>query len=268
MAADFDSDGDQDIFVANDATLNFLYQNNGGKFKDIAVPAGVAFDPDGVETAAMGVDFADVDGDGKQDLYVTNMVFEFNNLYQNLGNMVFQDKTKTLGLDKDNYRHVGWATRFVDFNHDGYLDCFVANGHVVDYIEGFSQGITYPQQNLLFLGEGTGRFKNITNKSGTDFQRKGVSRGAAFGDYDNDGDIDILILNSGGWAELLRNDTPANNRWLKVRLKGRPPNTQGIGAKVVTRFKNHTITSEIHFASTYLSSSDPTLHIGLKPEEA
>ena len=86
-------------------------------------------------------------------------------------------------------------------------------------------------------------------------------------DYDNDGDIDILILNSGGWAELLRNDTPTNNRWLKIRLKGRPPNTQGIGAKVVTRLKNRTITSEIHFASTYLSSSDPTLHIGLKPEE-
>lgn len=268
VAADFDNDGDQDIFIANDTTPNFFYENNGGKFTDIAVKAGVAFDPDGVETAAMGVDIADVDGDGKQDLFVTNMIFEFNNLYRNLGNMIFQDITRILNLDKDNYRHVGWATRFVDFNHDGYLDCFVANGHVVDYIEGFSQSITYPQQNQLFLGDGRGRFKNVANQCGKYFRRKRVSRGAAFGDYDNDGDIDILILNSGGTAELLRNETPANTRWLKIRLIGRPPNTKGIGAKVVARFENRAITSEVRFGVAYLSSSDPTLHIGLRPGEA
>ncbi|MFQ5709829.1 MAG: CRTAC1 family protein [bacterium] len=267
VAADFDNDGDRDIFVANDATPNFLYQNQGGKFAEIAVRAGVALDPDGVETAAMGVDVADVDGDGKQDLYVTNMVFEFNNLYHNLGNMLFEDVTKALRLDKDNYRHVGWATRFVDFNHDGYVDCFVANGHVVDYIEGFSQSITYPQQNMLFLGDATGRFKNVANKCGKHFRRKRVSRGAAFGDYDNDGDIDILLSNSGEWAELLRNETPTNARWLKVRLIGRPPNTHGIGARVVIKFKDRTISSEIRFSPTYLSSSDPTLYIGLRPEE-
>ncbi|MEE9169817.1 MAG: CRTAC1 family protein [bacterium] len=267
VAADFDNDGDQDIFIANDTTPNFFYENNGGTFSDIAIRAGVAFDPDGVETAAMGVDIADVDGDGKQDLFVTNMLFEFNNLYRNLGNMIFQDETKAVRLDNDNYRHVGWATRFVDFNHDGYLDCFVANGHVVDYIEGFSQSITYPQQNLLFLGDSKGRFKNVTKHCGKHFRRKRVSRGAAFGDYDNDGDIDILISNSGGRVELLRNDTAVTDRWLKIRLKGRSPNTRGIGAKVTTRFENRTIVSEVRFAQTYLSSSDATLHIGLGPGE-
>ncbi|MFQ5599301.1 MAG: CRTAC1 family protein [Candidatus Krumholzibacteriia bacterium] len=265
MAADFDNDGDQDLFVANDATPNFLYRNDAGRFVEIALEAGVAYDPDGVETAAMGVDIADVDGDGRQDLYVTNMVFEFNNMYRNRGNLLFEDVTRALRLDKDNYRHVGWATRFVDFNHDGQLDCFVANGHVVDYVEGFSQSITYAQQNMLFLGDGQGHFDNVANDIGKSFRRKRVSRGAAFGDYDNDGDIDVLVVNSGGRAELLRNDLPPNDRWLKVRLAGQPPNTQGIGAKVLVRAGGRTISSEVRFAVTYLSSSDPTLHVGLSP---
>jgi hypothetical protein len=267
VSADFDNDGDEDIFVANDTSPNFFYENNGGKFRDIAVRAGVAFDPDGVETGAMGVDIADVDGDGKQDLYVTNMIFEFNNLYRNLGGMIFEDITRNLQLDKDSYRHVGWATRIVDFNNDSYPDCFIANGHLVDYIEGFSQSITYPQQNLIFLGDGSGRFNNVSDDCGKYIRRKRVSRGAALGDYDNDGDIDILILNSGGVAELLRNETPVKDQWLKIRLAGHPPNTQGIGAKVVTRFENRRITSEVRFVATYLSSSDPTLHIGLRPGE-
>ena len=143
----------------------------------------------------------------------------------------------------------------------------MANGHVVDYIEGFSQSITYPQQNMLFIGDDKGHFKNVANKCGKSLQRKRVSRGGAFGDYDNDGDIDILIVNSGGRAELLRNETPVSDRWLKIRLKGQSPNTHGIGAKVITRLGDRTILSEICFAGAYLSSSDPTLHIGLRPGE-
>lgn len=265
VASDFDNDGDQDIFVANDAAPNFLYRNDGGKFTDIATEAGVAYDPDGVETAAMGVDVADVNGDGLQDLYVTNMIFEFNNLYQNKGDMVFEDTTRALGLDQDNYRHVGWATRFDDFNHDGQLDCFVANGHVVDYVEGFSQSITYPQQRMLFVGNGDGHFTNVADQCGEALKRKRVGRGAAFGDIDNDGDTDILVSNSGQRAELLRNDTPSNDRWMKIRLKGRRPNTDAIGARVSVRLGDRTKVVEVRYPSAYLSSSDPTIHLGLAP---
>jgi len=191
------------------------------------------------------------------------MIFEFNNMYQNRGDMFFEDTTRDLSLDKDNYRHVGWATRFADFNHDGFIDCFVANGHVVDYVEGFSQSITYPQQNMLFKGNKDHLFENVADDSGNCFRKKRVSRGAAFGDYDNDGDIDILISNSGGRAELLRNDIPANGRWIKIRLEGHPPNTHGIGSKVVIQIGDRTISRQVHFGSAYLSSSDPTIHIGL-----
>jgi hypothetical protein len=262
-ACDFDNDGDQDLFIANDATPNFLYRNDGGKFAEIALEAGVAYDPDGVETAGMGVDIADVDRDGLADLYVTNMIFEFNNLYMNRGDMFFEDKTKATGLHDDNYRHVGWATRFADFNHDGYLDCFVANGHLVDYLEGFSQSITHAQQNLLFLGKADGSFVNVNNECGEPFKKKRVNRGGAFGDYDNDGDIDILLSDSGARCELLRNNLPPNDRWLKIRLRGNPPNTYGIGAKVQVRLGDEIVTSEVRFAGSYLSSSDPTLHLGI-----
>jgi hypothetical protein len=264
-AADFDNDGDQDLFVANDASLNFLYRNDGGHLTEMAVVAGVAVDPQGVETAAMGVDVVDIDADGLLDLFVSNMLFEFNNLYHNLGDLLFTDTTKPLALDKDNFRHVSWATRFADFNHDGYLDCFVANGHVIDYVEGFSQSITYAQQNMLFLGGESGRFKDVADKAGEPFRRKSVTRGGAFGDYDNDGDIDILLLNLGGGAELLRNDLPANDRWLELRLVGLPPNTHAIGARVDVRFGNRSLHTESRFASGYLSSSDPTIHVGLGP---
>ena len=268
VAADFDGDGDQDLFVSNDSTPNHLYRNDGGVFVEVGLISGVAFDPNGVETAAMGVDVVDVDQDGDPDLYVTNMVFEFNNLYVNQGDLIFEDRTKELRLDKDNYRYVGWATRFEDFNNDGYLDAFVANGHVVDYVEGFSQSITYAQQNNLFVGGAGGRFKEVARQAGPDFRRKRVSRGAAFGDYDNDGDVDILVSNSGGRAELLRNDTPTSDRWLKIRLRGQPPNTDGIGAKVTVRFRGREVVSEVRYAGSYLSASDPTLHIGLRPGEA
>jgi hypothetical protein len=262
-ACDFDNDGDQDIFVANDAPPNHLYRNDGGQVYEMALEAGVAYDPDGAETAGMGVDIADVNRDGLADLYVTNMIFEFNNLYVNQGEMFFEDQTKSTGLHEDNYRHVGWANRFADFNNDGHLDLFIANGHLVDFLEGFSASITYAQQNFLFLGKGDGTFVNMNDDAGEPFTRKRVNRGGAFGDYDNDGDIDIILSGSNGRCELLRNNIPPNDRWLKIRLRGHPPNTYGIGAKVMVQLGDQTTVSEVRFGTAYLSSSDPTLHLGI-----
>ncbi len=266
VAADFDQDGDIDLFVANDASPNFLYRNDGGTLSEVALASGAAFDPQGVETGAMGVDLVDVDGDGLQDLYVTNFIFEHNNLYRNLGGLLFEEATRAARLDRDNHRYVGWATRFADFDHDGYLDCFVANGHVTDYVDGFSQGVTYRQENMLFRGAADGRF-NRAKKLGDDFGERRVSRGAAFGDIDHDGDIDILISNSGDRAQLLRNDLPRNDQWLQLRLVGRGANRQALGAKVTVRVGQRQVFMEARFPGTYLSSSDPTLHVGLRAGE-
>lgn len=264
-AVDFDDDGDLDLFVANDSTPNLLYRNDAGVFTEVGLMSGLAFDPQGVETGAMGVDVADIDGDGLQDLYVTNYLFEFNNFYRNRGALTFEDTTKSLGLDKDNYRHVGWATRFADFNNDGRLDCFVANGHVSDYVEGLSGGVTYGQRNALFLGDGKGRFEDVSSKVGEPFKSRRVSRGAAFGDYDNDGDIDILLSNSGGSAQLLRNDLEANDRWVAIRLAGRTANRQAVGARLRVIAGESQRSILVRVAGSYLSSSDPTVHIGLDP---
>lgn len=267
MAADFDGDGDQDIFIANDRTPNFLYENNGGQFTEIGLRAGIALDQNGHQTAGMGLDIADVDGDGKLDIHVTNFHWEFNNFYRNLGDLLFADMTTAMRLDENNWSQTGWATRFMDFNNDGYLDCFVANGGIWAYRKPLAYGVTYAQRNMLFVGTPDGSFKDVADECGKDFQKKLVSRGAAFGDYDNDGDIDILVSNCGDRAQLFRNETPISDRWLKIRLKGQPPNTNGIGAKVITRLPNRTVSSEIRFAGAYLGSSDPTLHIGLRPGE-
>ncbi|NIR48778.1 MAG: hypothetical protein GWN55_05245 [Phycisphaerae bacterium] len=268
VAADFDNDGDQDLFIANDRTPNFLYQNNDGQFTEIGLKAGIAVDQKGVDTAGMGVDIADLNGDGKQDIYVTNFHYELNNLYENLGDLLFADMAEAMCLDENNWISTGWATRFVDFNNDGYLDCFVANGGIWAYRKPLAYGVTYPQKNLIFVGNQEGCFKDVAGECGKDFQKKLVSRGAAFGDYDNDGDIDILVSNCGGPAQLLRNDIPVSDRWLRIRLKGQPPNINGIGAKVITRLGNRTVSSETRFAGAYLGSSDPTLHIGLRPGES
>lgn len=267
MTSDFDGDGDQDIFIANDRTPNFLYENLGGHFKEIGLQAGIALDQNGNQTAGMGLDIVDVNGDTRPDVYVTNFHWEYNNLYVNQGGLFFLDMLSSLGLDKNIWNHTGWATRLMDFNNDGYLDCFVAQGGLWAYRKTLPYGVTYPQKNFLFLGTPDGLFKQATNICGKAFQRKHVSRGAAFGDYDNDGDIDILVSNSGDWASLYRNDTPVNDRWLKIKVKGQPPNTDGIGAKVYVHIGNRTIFSEVRCSVAYLSSSDPTIHIGLRPGE-
>ena len=265
-AGDLDLDGDQDLFVANDTTANFLYQNDGGRFVEVALEAGVAYDLDGNETGAMGVDLADLNDDGRPEISVTNMLMENNNLFLNQGELQFLDEAAPLGLAQRSFLSVGWATCFQDFDHDGRLDGFFTNGHVVEYSSGLSDKITFPQRNLLFLGTPDGQFRDIADSQGSGLEVPRVSRGAAFGDIDNDGDLDLLVQNAGDRARLYRNELPVNRRWLKVRLRGRAPNTDALGAQVVLKIGGRAIQREVRYAPTYLSSSGPDLHFGLASE--
>jgi hypothetical protein len=267
-AADLDGDGDQDVFVANDRTQNWLYRNDGGgRLTEVAVAAGVGFDMTGKETAGMGIDIVDIDGDGLEDIHLTNFRHELNNLYRNLGNLSFTDDARARRLDENVYLATGWATRFADFDLDGDLDCFVANGGIWAQPEGQTNEITWEQRNSFFLGRGDGTFEEVGTALGPDFARELVSRGAAVGDYDKDGDLDLLVANSGGPVQLFRNETPPGDRWLAVCLAGRPPNTAGIGARVTLEIGDRTVLAEVRYPGTYISASDPTVHVGLLPGE-
>jgi len=265
VAADLDADGDQDLFVANDRRPNWLYENRGGSLVEVAVRAGVATDADGIATAGMGVDIIDQDGDGWQDIHLTNFRQELNNLYRNRGGLTFRDELKALGLDAGNRNRTAWATRFIDFDHDGLLDCFVANGGIWD-LPG-SRSAPFSDKNLLFHGQPDGSFVEVGELCWELPVRLRSSRGAAFGDYDKDGDIDFVVLNLGDRAQLFRNDAPPNKRWMQIRVEGRAPNTDALGAKVLARLPDRTVMREVRYAGTYLSSSDPTIHIGLRPGE-
>jgi len=265
-AADLDGDGDQDVFVANDRRPNFLYENRGGKLAEVAAAAGVATDANGAPTAGMGIDITDFDGDGWQDIHLTNFRFELNNLYHNRGGLRFQDELQVLGLDKGNDNQTSWATRFVDFDQDGILDCFVANGGIWD-LPG-PRNPPFEEKNLLFLGQPDGHFVEVGQQCWEPSDILRSSRGAAFGDYDKDGDIDFVVLNVRERAQLYRNDMPVTDRWMKIRVEGRAPNTDALGATVRARFPDRTVFREIRYAGTYLGASDPTVHIGLRPEES
>jgi hypothetical protein len=267
-AVDLDRDGDAEIFVANDLTQNWLYENAGdGTLAEIGEAAGVGFDAHGNSTSAMGVDVLDVDGDGLLDVHVTNFTEEKNNLYRNLGGLVFRDDAHRLGLDTDTFDWIGWATRFVDFDLDGELDAFVGNGGIWLDQSGKPDAIPYEQPNLLFLGTGEGRFREVGASCGPDFARALSTRGAAFGDFDRDGDVDVLINNCDGPAQLLRNETDPGDRWLAVRFVGRAPNTAALGAHARLTVGDRILAYDVQRPGTYLSASEPGIHCALLPGE-
>jgi len=267
--SDYDSDGDVDLFVANDATENFLYQNNGdGTFKNIAWETGVASDSNGELQGCMGLDLADYDNDGDFDLIMTNFQKQPNVFYRNEGNGFFDDISFTAGFGYS-LPYVGWGTGFVDLDNDGFKDLFIVNGHLEDLITQLETGTTYTQPNDLLINDTKGGFIRVTdNFVSTDLQ---ASRGAAFGDYDNDGDIDILINNEHARPTLLRNDNKTGNHWLMVKVIGTCPpfgsNRDGIGAKVKLTFtsanKTKIFVSEVRAGSSYMSQNDLRAHFGL-----
>jgi hypothetical protein len=262
---DVDLDGKLDLYVANDALLNFLFRNlGGGRFEDVSVLSGTAFDPKGNPQGSMGVDAGDLDGDGLPDLAVSNFEGEPNAYYRNLGSGLFEDLSVSSGFAQRVPRDVGFGLNFLDLESDGDLDVFIANGHVDDKPR--LQGATHAQRNALIWNQGGGRF--VEKPCGSAFETNHVGRGSAAADYDNDGDPDLAVSNSGGPLLLLRNDDGGGG-WLGVQLVGRKSNRQGIGARLVAETPaGKTLTRLVHAGSSYLSSSDPRVLFGLGSEKA
>ncbi len=264
VLTDLDDDGDLDIFVANDGTMNRLYQNDGrGHFRDQALFSGAGLNAAGRAESSMGVDAQDVDGDGKIDVVVTNYSMESNTLYRNTGGLLFEDITRRAGLVEASYPYVGWGVRLFDADNDSRLDLVVANGHAIDNIEIFEAGLSYRQPKQLFLGDGAGRFTEVTERAGPAFALRRVSRGLAVGDLDDDGRLDLLITNTNDRPELLHNRLANGHHWLGVRLAGPPANPFAIGARGVVRLPGRLLVAEVRSGGSFLSQSDLRLHFGL-----
>lgn len=233
VASDLDDDGDLDLYVTNDGTANRLYQNAGdGTFVDLSLLSGAALDANGAQQAGMGIAAGDINGDGLVDLAVTNFSLEPNNLFVNLGDGLFEDRSRGSGVSESSFKDLGWGIAFVDYDGDGDLDLATANGHIMDNIEKFVPDQTYAQGNRLLQNDGRGGFRDISSTLGAAWQVKEVSRGLAVGDYDNDGRPDLLITHSNAPVDVLHNRTPRVGRWLGLRLEGPPNNRFAIGARV------------------------------------
>lgn len=258
---DFDRDGDQDIYVANDMVPNFLYRNNGnGTFTDVASAAGVGFDGNGKPQAGMGTDCGDVDGNGFPELFVTNFSEELNTLYGNLGGGLFEDSTVKAGLSSG-FTPLGFGTKMYDVDNDGDLDIHVTNGHVTDNVKLYQAHLSYAQKDLLYENVG-GRFQDVSAQVAA-LQAERVGRGLAVGDFDNDGRLDVVISSVGRPAVLLRNEGPAAGNWITIRAQGGKSNRFGLGATVRVRTSAGVQVREINNAASYLSASDIRLHVGV-----
>ena len=261
---DYDSDGYIDLYVANDTNENHLFYNNGdGSFSDMAFFAGVALSENGEMGSGMGVDFGDYDNDGRLDIMVTNFQDEVATLYHNDGDGFFSDASYISGTGESTYASLGWSVCFFDYDNDGAKDIFIANGHVFSDVELFNSETTYAQVNHLFRNLGGGVFQEITAHVGLDLSQKAPSRGAAFGDYDNDGDIDILVTNNNGKPQLLRNDGGNRNNWVKVHIRGTASNRAGIGTRIEVVTGDVSQMAEVKSGSGYLCQNALALHFGL-----
>lgn len=264
--ADYDNDGYTDIFVANDSYRNFLFHNNGdGTFTETGLLSGVAYNTNGVSVAGMGVDFRDIDNDGLPDIFETDMFGEGFLLFKNLGGGIFEEVTLQSHISKFARRLTGWGTGLYDFDNDGWKDIFTCNSAILDNSE-IIDGTPYKLRNSLFRNNGDGSFIDVSSLAGKDFQQASAHRGAAFGDLNNDGRIDVVTSSLGGLPELFINRTHNGHHWLIIDLEGTLSNRDGLGAKIAItaggmRQHNHATTSV-----GYGSSSDRRVHFGLGRE--
>jgi len=264
VCGDYDNDGDTDIFVANDGDGNFLFENDGtGKFQDMGLITGVAYDIHGDEQGSMGANFGDYDNDGLFDLYVTSYQSQLATLYRNLGDGLFEDVTRLTGAGGGTVPNVTWGNGFMDVDNDGDRDIFIACGHLLDNIDLFDDSSTYFETNVLLMNTGDGKFINISEQSGDGMKVKLSSRGAGFDDLDNDGDVDVVILNSRREPTILRNDSPTKGHWLQVCLRGIKTNRDGVGAHVKVTANDLTLHDEVHSGRGYQSHYGTRLHFGL-----
>lgn len=261
---DLNQDGWPDLYVANDLNPNFLFRNNQDKtFTEIAVEAGAAFSESGAPQAGMGLAMGDFNQDGSMDIFVTNFSRDTNTLYQNNGDGSFLAVTQEVGLGASSMPYVGWGTGLVDLDNDGFLDLFVANGHIYPQIDRFQLGSTFFQRNQLYRNLDGWFFQEIKAENGDALGVEMSSRGTAFADYDNDGDLDILITNLDDRPNLLRNESDNKNHWLTLQMVGTQSNRDAIGAQITAQVGDRVLIAEVQSGGGFLSHNDSRVHFGL-----
>lgn len=261
--ADFDNNGWPDIYVACDSTASLLFMNNrDGTFREEGLLRGVAVNEDGAEQAGMGVGIGDFDLDGNLDIFKTHFADDTNVLYHNDGKASFEDVTNHSGLGVET-RFIGWGAGIVDLDNDGNPDLFLVTGNVYPEIEKKLPSYPAKSPRIIFRNLGNGRFEELIDEAGPGIAAPHASRGCAFGDFDNDGDVDILIVNMNEAPSLLRNDVTSKNNWIKVKLIGTKSNRSAVGARVIGRYGGRRQVQEVLSQSSFYSSNDPRLHFGL-----
>jgi enediyne biosynthesis protein E4 len=261
---DFNDDGRPDLFVADDSTPNYLYRNDGnGRFTDLSYISGTAVSSDGGEMAGMGVAICDFNQTGRFSIHVTNFEDQSNSLYRNDGNLGFTDVAYAAGIGQITIPYMGWGTGCVDFDNDGWADLFVVNGHVYPQVDSLATGMKYRQHKLVFLNRRDGTFADVSNSVGQAVTIPQASRGAAFGDLDNDGRVDVVVENIDGLPMVLRNEGTSSNHWITLELIGTRSNRLALGAKVRVVSGPVSQIDEVRSGGSYLSQNDLRLHFGL-----
>ena len=262
---DFNEDGLIDLYVANDQGANYLYKNNGnGTFKDVGLESGTALSEDGKEQASMGVAIGDYDHRGRLSIFVTNFSDEYNAFYKHEKDFQFTDVSYATGTGRVSLPFVGWGCGFFDYDNDGWLDLMVVNGHVYPQLAAARLKIAYPQRMLFYRNNRNGSFSEIAADAGSAMNEPAVSRGAAFGDLDNDGDVDAVINNVDGAPEVLRNDGGNRSNFIVLNLIGSKSNRSAFGARVKVIAGDLVQIAERRSSGSYISQNDARLHFGLE----